>query len=133
MPLVVAKRVVIAQIQVPGVHYWEGAPEAVGFLRNPHRHVFTIRGEWVVDQPDREVEFFIAQSWLRTAVAYEWPSKVSSLVPFGPMSCEMIATRIGELFDLMPQNGFAQKPRAPSAVEVHEDDEDGSRVEFAIT
>lgn len=133
MAIVVSKKVVIAQIKVPGLHYWSGAPEAVSFLASPHRHVFTVRAEWDVAGADREVEFFIAQSWLDKVIAHEWPVDEVGCVVFGPTSCEMIACAIANALDIMPKNGFAQKPRAPSAVSVFEDDADGARVEFVVT
>ena len=113
---------VIAVVRVPGFHRWPEAPEVVRFLRERHRHVFTVRCEWVVGGDDRQVEFFVAQGWIRSALA-TWPSDQRG-IEFDRRSCETIARNVAEVLSAF---GYP----APSAVEVWEDDEDGSRVEFA--
>ena len=114
----VSKRTVFAVIRVVGFHAWEGAPPRVGYLSSSHRHVFTIRAEYVVSHGDRDVEFHIAQGWLRDAVSTVW-SHNGDGYQFGGMSCEDIAERLC--------HGLSVKP---NAIEVWEDDENGSRVEF---
>ena len=76
----VAKRTVIATVQVVGYHKWADAPEEVRYLSNHHRHLFTVRAEFDVTHDDRDVEFHIAQGWLRAAAA----KKVRMLVHTSP-------------------------------------------------
>ena len=57
---------VIAQFREEYFHQWPDAPEALAFLREPHRHVLHIRAELEVTE-DREVEFIRLKSCLRAA------------------------------------------------------------------
>ena len=122
--LSVSERIVIATIAVVGFHRWEGALPAVKYLAGTHRHLFTIRAEFGVSHDDRDVEFHIAQGWLRDALVRVWGTP-SGVCDFGAMSCEMIAERI----NLALWNGPGQ--RCASALEVWEDGENGARVCFA--
>jgi len=102
--------------RLPGFHCWPGAPKAVEYLAFPHRHLFLIIVAWRVGHPDRDVEFHTAQGWIREL--YQ-PNH-----DFGARSCEMIAK---DIRDGLVGRGF----KSPAWVEVHEDEENGSRVEFA--
>jgi len=101
--------------RVHGFHYWSAAPDEVAYLRARHRHLFLIIVSWAVKHDDRDVEFHIAQQWIRDVFP--------SVMDFGSKSCEMIAR------DLHSDLVAADRP-APRWVEVWEDDENGARVEF---
>ena len=102
---------------MPGFHYWPGAPDDVSYLANMHRHLFLIIVGWKVAlDNNRSVEFHTAQGWIKKL--YTDPQN------FGPKSCEMIAKDLGTL---LVANGHPQ----PSFIEVWEDGENGSKVEFA--
>lgn len=58
---------VVAQISVPGFHRWLNAPEKVKFLRNYHRHLFSIEALIYIEK-DRQVEFFMLQKKLRALI-----------------------------------------------------------------
>lgn len=110
---------VIVQHRAPGFHYYPGAQGTeVAFLANRHRHLFLFVVGWKVDGLDRDIEFFIAQKWLREA----YPADGHG-IDFGAKSCEMIAKEIAEKLQ------FKGHP-APSFVEVWEDEENGGRVDF---
>lgn len=50
------------------LHRWVEAPPEVSFLRNAHRHEFTVCLTVEVTHGDRQVEFFILQKFLATCV-----------------------------------------------------------------
>ena len=112
----VSERRVIVRVQAPGFHNWPDAPHAVDYLRSRHRHLFTFRVEWLVDHEERQVEFHIAQGWIREAL-----SRAGTIpIEFGPMSCESIAIALAK-----------ELPQKPAAIEIWEDDECGARVEWS--
>lgn len=88
-------------------HNWPDAPEHRAYLRSLHRHTFNIAVECVVTHNDRQVEFHD----LLDAAIRAWPpsnvEETQMTIPnnairviyaptLGAMSCEMIATHIGE-------------------------------------
>lgn len=99
----------------PGFHSWPEAPESVAFLRAIHRHLFHFKLGVVVTQPDRQVEFFLAQAEFQNALqdTYEWAGLG---YVFGNQSCEMIAQ---ELIQKLPFAAY---------LEVSEDGENGAVV-----
>lgn len=113
---------VTSVVRAAGTHHWEGAPPEVAFLASPHRHLFTFRAEFGVGHGDREVEFFVAQNWIRAALRACWPLDAVAGYEFGQSSCEQLAAWLADAL----KTRFA----APVlAVEVWEDDENGARVE----
>ena len=114
---------VISTLRVAGFHCWPAAPSGVSYLKERHRHLFTVRVEFVVSHDDRDVEFHTALTWVREALNRVWQHEPYE---FGFMSCEQIAkaiaTRVTQDHD-----------RSPFAVEVWEDDECGARVEFRVS
>ena len=76
-----------------GVHSWPDAPDEQWFLRNEHRHLFTVLVK--VDQlhADRQVEFFAFAVRLNEWIEARWPKR-SGLSLLGSLSCEMIAGAI---------------------------------------
>lgn len=88
-------------------HNWPDAPEHRAYLRSLHRHTFNVVVECVVTHSDRQVEFHD----LHDAAIRAWPPsnveetqmglpngdiRVIYAPTLGAMSCEMIATHIGE-------------------------------------
>lgn len=114
------KRTVIVTTQFEALHSWPGCNlPVVGFLASPHRHIFKVRAEVRVTHNDRAVEFFCLKSDVDGAVAAMMERYVvTGLLPYLPMSCEMMAEFIFDnlLYDV-------------SAVEVWEDGENGARYE----
>jgi len=117
--LQVCKRTVIATVQTVGFHRWEAAPDEVHYLSKVHRHLFTVRAEFDVTHDERDVEFHIAQGWLRTALSARWSVGYHG-IDFMAQSCETIAEELhAELL---------KAEHEASAVEVWEDGENGARV-----
>ena len=116
----IARRTVSATVRVPGFHQWPAAPEPVQYLRAKHRHMFTMRAEFDVTHDERDVEFHMAQGWLQEALR-----KCYGEAPhdFASSSCETIA-------HVLAQHLVDDGRPAPCAFEVHEDDENGARVQF---
>jgi len=110
---------IVVRLQIEGLHCWPAAknvfPE-VGFLANPHRHIFFIELKKKVYHDDRDIEFIIfkrdVQDYLYTK--YYYPDKRCH--DFSNMSCEMIAKELLKEFDC-------------EFVSVFEDNENGAEVD----
>ncbi len=109
------RRVVFVTLRVAGFHCWTAAPDAVGYLRSTHRHLFHLRVEWRVDHDERQIEFHMALAEVRAVLATWGPEPVN----FGAWSCESLARW---LYDHLTTK--------PSAIEWSEDGECGARVEW---
>lgn len=79
-------RQVITYNTVEGFHAWPDAPEACGYLRSRHRHIFVIRTWFNVSHNDREVEINLTGQAIEKAIKDEFGSPCE----FGSMSCESI-------------------------------------------
>ena len=55
---------IVIRTQFSGCHRYANAPEAVSYLRNPHRHVFYVEVEMSVTHEDRELEFILVKNRL---------------------------------------------------------------------
>ena len=87
-------RFVSASLQVEGVHQWDDAPEQVGYLRYPHRHMFHIEVHVQVFHNDRDTEIIQLKQKVRKYLAEKYYLEDWSLCNFGRMSCEMIAEEL---------------------------------------
>lgn len=109
-------RRVFATFTMAGIHSWPGATLGAAHLALPHRHVFHIRVEKIVEHNDRDIEFQIlkrrCEAWLRD----QFPDDVSGDAWLDSTSCEDLAQMLIEKFDLC-------------ACEVSEDGENGARLE----
>jgi hypothetical protein len=104
------KTVVYATFQFEGFHFWKDAPDAVGFLRARHRHMFHVRIERVVGHNNRDVEFIMMKHEAEMAV------RVLKEIPdHESWSCERWAAEFLQLMNL-------------SRCEVSEDGENGAVV-----
>jgi len=111
---------IFVTIRQAGFHFWPDAPETVGYLRDSHRHVFTVRAAVHVVHDDRDVEYMMFQREMRQAV-YSLSAPVEDGLDFGSCSCEHLARGVLKLLrGLQPRTRW---------VEVWEDDENGARVE----
>jgi len=86
------KTIVISQFEIEGFHHYPDAPELVSFLQHNHRHTFTIKCGYEVQDLNREQEIFLCREDVREYLneCYGYPCH------FGSMSCEMIAKEILE-------------------------------------
>ena len=86
------KTTVVINFDVEGFHFYKNAPEQVQFLQHPHRHLFTVKVGYRVEDLNREREIFIETDKIKEYLgeAYGIPCR------FNQMSCEMIAKEILE-------------------------------------
>ena len=110
------KTQVIINTEVIGFHNYPNAPEKVLFLRNKHRHIFTIKAGFEVQNLDREKEIYMLQNDIEDYL-YE---AFGNPCQFEQMSCEMIAKEVIEFCE----------PDNCKWVEVLEDNKGGARVEL---
>lgn len=100
-------------------HYWKNAPDAVAFLRQPHRHVFHVKVSSGVSHSDRDVEFFTLKRDLEELLS-RFVGTTSSL------SCEQWCHVIrGQLHHMYDYQSIFE-------VEVSEDGENGAKVYFDV-
>lgn len=114
------KTKIYIQTQHEGIHYWEKAPEDVGFLKYPHRHLFKVKVIFEVSHNDRQLEFFQIKRKLDKFLRdYFYDSSKEYIFPLSK-SCEMIAE---DVF-----THFIFEYKSIISVEVSEDGENGSIV-----
>jgi hypothetical protein len=99
---------VTARFTFEGQHYWSDAPDAVKFLRNPHRHIFHVEGVAGVTHDDRDVEFIMfghqLKNWIHATFS---PARYdSNILDLGFSSCEQIARLLLERFGLVSCSVF---------------------------
>ena len=82
--------------QAEGLHHWPGAPAAEGYLRQPHRHLFTVTVRMQVRHGDRELEINAFARWLHDQVLPSLAVKPRDGGPadFGTQSCEQLAEQV---------------------------------------
>lgn len=85
---------VITVNAVEGFHSWPDAFDTVAYLRDRHRHVFTIECEFAVDHDDRDIEIISQQHIIENFIR----DRHGIPALFGSMSCEAIAREIVEFF-----------------------------------
>lgn len=113
---------IIVKTQFEYVHYYKNAPEAVSYLRHPHRHVFYVEAEIEVFDDDRELEFIIVKRDLNCYL--------NSFI-VGPDSCEMLAKAIQQyLKKRWPAPKSLNRDRIVN-VKVFEDNENGAYIKEA--
>ena len=92
---------VFCSLSVEGLHRWEHCDvQETAYLVSAHRHVFKIVCWAKVRHDDRDIEFIKlkhdVQKWLHD----KYWNDTMSLLNFGGMSCEAIATEILRQFSL---------------------------------
>lgn len=92
---------ITARVAEPGLHHWPDAPEGRAYLGSPHRHLFVARAVVYVDHGNRDVEFHDLGDDLRLALrgctgTLAYGEHGTSLLDFGPQSCEHLATSIAD-------------------------------------
>jgi replicative DNA helicase len=108
-----------------GIHHYPDAPEAVSFLRHPHRHIFHIVLYVEQFHNERDVEYILLRKWLEhRCKTTQWD--LSS-------SCEHIAQVIGTHARAEYAGESMRRPDGlfrRVMVEVLEDNENGCLLEF---
>lgn len=84
---------IITHNEIIGSHYWKDAPVQYAYLRNLHRHVFTIRCKFEVSHEDRDIEINHTQDIIQDAIEAEFGegADIGAGINFEGMSCEQIA------------------------------------------
>lgn len=104
--------------QFEALHKWDDAPIEVNILKYPHRHMFHVRLEAEVSHDDRQIEFIMLKSWLKSFVS-QWEANGC-----WSNSCEQFALEITRAFAWQ-----YQKQKGLIRTTVSEDGENGATVE----
>lgn len=115
------KTYITVKNQFEGIHRYKDAPEEVYFLRDYHRHIFTIKTKIEVFGEDRELEFILVKRLIDNFLTIKKEGKTFWLLD--NMSCEQIG--------LMLWNFLKQKygKERKITIEVSEDDENSAIIE----
>jgi hypothetical protein len=97
-----------------GIHRYPNAPDAVSYLRDPHRHLFKFKVQIEVQHDDREIEFHMFQNWLKGLYS-------NNVLQLDHKSCEMLARDL--LHEILSTYDCAYRA---IEVEVSEDGECGA-------
>jgi len=118
------KTFITVKNQFEGIHRYKDAPEEVSFLKDYHRHLFTIKSKIEVFDEDRELEFIIVKRSIDWFVNEKKENKQYWFLD--NMSCEQIAKLIYEF--LQDRYGTNRK----ITIEVSEDNENSAIIEGEI-
>lgn len=113
------KASIVVRTQFEGLHHWPEAPDEVGFLRHPHRHIFHVQLEIAVMHGDRELEFILVKRALDTYLAAFTEASLADVATRG--SCEDIAQMVIDWASL-------KYGHRPMECLVSEDGENGARL-----
>lgn len=118
---------IFCKTQFEGIHFYEGAPDPVSYLKSAHRHVFGVQVELQVYDDDREIEFIMLKHKIN-----QWLNQrcVEGVWPMAGRSCEMVAK---ELADAIANEFGIDFPKSRKfSVTVDEDGENGASFAGAI-
>jgi len=128
---------VVVNFQMPGIHAWPGVTKTKyhknqGYLQFVHRHIFKITAEKYVSHADRDIEIIDLQNQMYKFLHESWWDDELQLADFGQMSCEMIAEKLVDRFQLSKctvledgENGATVSYESPFRIDV-----DLSKIEF---
>jgi len=100
--------------QFEGFHKYPNAPKEVSFLKNEHRHIFTLKIWIEIFHNDRDIEFILFKRFVNSLIKGN---------KFDYKSCEMISDDLQKLIS----NKY---PNRKIKIEVGEDGENGSFKEY---
>jgi len=110
---------IVVRLQIEGLHCWPDAEKVfpeVGFLSDPHRHIFFIELKKKVYHDDRDIEFIMFKRDVQNYLYKKYYSDEKRCHNFFNMSCEMIAKELLKEFNC-------------EFVSVFEDNENGAEVD----
>lgn len=116
MPILKQKTSIYVRFQRKGFHFYPDAPGQVEYLKSRHRHLFKFEIGIEVFHDDREIEFHMFQEELESQLD-------SGSIDINHKSCEMLCKDLGRYIS-------EKYPRRNFYVDVSEDGECGSRVDF---
>lgn len=95
---------IFISVSFVGFHRWKDAPDHLGYLRYPHRHIFDVKIEATVTHNDRAIEFHDFKKYMRGVVGLvEQQMKLFDPVDAcSTMSCEQIGEAVMQLGDKYP-------------------------------
>ncbi|MBJ7436425.1 MAG: hypothetical protein JHC54_12040 [Acinetobacter sp.] len=95
---------IIVNLQIEGIHRWPAAREKrpeVGYLADPHRHMFHICCKKPVFHNDRDVEFILFKRQIIDYLERQYKTYDGYRIhDFRSMSCEAIAKELADVFGL---------------------------------
>lgn len=95
------RREVFCSLEMEGIHNWPGCPfDEVGYLRDPHRHMFHITAFVNVSHDDRDVEFIMLKHEIKEYLYDKYWDDEHKCLWVGSMSCEMIAAELIDKYNL---------------------------------
>lgn len=96
-----SKSYIKSRFTFEGIHNWGNAPDEAYYLRSEHRHLFHVICTKEVFHDDRDVEFINfareVKTYLETVL---YPERKADCVYLGQQSCEMIAKKLLDKYDL---------------------------------
>lgn len=107
-----SRRTIWVSFQKEGIHKYPAAPEAVSYLRNPHRHMFHFKIEIEVFHDDRDIEFIMFKKELEDLYG-------NGTLQLDYKSCEMMAVDLEQYL-------LTQYPNRAYNINVSEDGENGA-------
>ena len=118
------KTFIYVTTQFEDVHCYPDAPEAVAFLRTPHRHMFHVKATIEVGHLDRELEFILVKREVEKLCAV-----IRCAIKPEVKSCERLAKQLAQALSkqygwLIDYSGFERARNI--TVEVNEDGENGA-------
>lgn len=118
---------IFCKTQFEGIHFYEGAPDPVSYLKSAHRHIFGVQVELQVYGDDREIEFIMLKHKIN-----QWINQrcVEGVWPMGGMSCEMVAKALADA--IANEFDIAFPKSRKFSVTVDEDGENGASFVGAI-
>lgn len=100
----IAQRRIIVKTQLEALHCWPDVPPSHSsqFLKHPHRHLFQIELQFIVEHNNRDLEFIqIKQQVDRCLHKYFKVDHISGLVDLEHMSCEMLCEFLLKSFNYL--------------------------------
>lgn len=110
-------------VKFEGIHCFPEAPNEVSYLRNPHRHIFSVEVEMDVFHNDREVEFIMLGHKVNERIS-KFSCDQNNVVQLGSASCEDVATSVLDYLS----NVIPRSEEREMVVTVMEDGENGATV-----
>lgn len=114
---------IVVKNQFEGVHRYKDAPKQVDFLRDYHRHIFTIKSKIQVFHDDRELEFIIVKRFIDEFINKNIREQQQTYWFMDNLSCEQVCFMIYSI--LKEQYGKTRK----ISIEVSEDGENSAVIE----
>lgn len=112
----------VMRTRFEGIHNYPKAPDEVSFLRHPHRHMFHVTVHLEQFHDNRDVEFLMFLTWLRSELFDAGMISIDGQVELGHVSCESLARKIALIINV-------KHPDRRLKIEVSEDGENGALLE----